>query len=317
GSGFVGAHIAVMLAQKGEESILFDLSDPPDTVTTADPSLKSKIGFVRGDVADLGAILKVAKDNNVEGIINSARLLTGVRECFRANAEGALNTMEAARSLDLKRIIFVSTSAVYRSTGDGSPNTEDTPRHGGAGVYGGTKYMGELMIELYSRQYGINGLIVRLSRIFGPGQNQVHPIGPLAGAAVTGKELKWKSGADHSLNYSYVKDCAEGIMAVYSAKDPKYQAYNIGEGRIVKHSYVIEKLKELVPSAKIDVGPGRLEFVGYGHPEGNILDVSRAKDDLDYHTQYGFERGLEDYVSYLRNTPDEAAKMANFSYRTD
>jgi len=111
------------------------------------------------------------------------------------------------------------------------------------------------MIELYSRQYGLNGLIVRLSRIFGPGQNQVHPIGPLSGAAVVGKELKWKSGADHGLNYSYVKDCAEGIIAVYSAENPKHQAYNIGEGRIVKNSYVIERLKELIPEAKIEIGP--------------------------------------------------------------
>ena len=200
----MGSHIAVMMAQRGEASILFDLSDPPSTITSADSTLRSKIKFERGDVADLEAIMKIAKDNQVEGIINSARLLTGVRECFRANAEGAFNTMEVARSLDLKKIIFVSTSAVYRNTGDGSPNTEDTPRHGGAGVYGGTKYMGELMIELYSRQYGLNGLIVRLSRIFGPGQNQVHPIGPLSGAAVVGKELKWTSGADHGLNYSYV-----------------------------------------------------------------------------------------------------------------
>ncbi|MEK0324780.1 MAG: NAD(P)-dependent oxidoreductase [Nitrosopumilus sp.] len=316
GSGFVGSHIALMLALRGEASILFDLSDPPRTITSADSTLRSKIKFARGDVADLEAIMKAAKDNQVEGIINSARLLTGVRECFRANAEGALNTMEEARSLDLKKIIFISTSAVYRNTGDGSPNTEDTPRHGGAGVYGGTKYMGELMIELYSRQYGLNGLIVRLSRIFGPGQNQVHPIGPLSGAAVVGKELKWKSGADHGLNYSYVKDCAEGIIAVYSAENPKHQAYNIGEGRIVKNSYVIERLKELIPEAKIEIGPGLLDFIGYNHPEGSILDSSRAKADLNYHVKYGFEKGLEEYVSHLKQNLDEAHKMANYSYKT-
>jgi len=94
----VGSHIALILAQRGEDSILFDLSDPPSTITNADSTLRSKIKFERGDVADLGAIMKAAKDNQVEGIINSARLLTGVRECFRANAEGALNTMEVARS---------------------------------------------------------------------------------------------------------------------------------------------------------------------------------------------------------------------------
>ncbi|MCH8022167.1 MAG: NAD(P)-dependent oxidoreductase [Thaumarchaeota archaeon] len=316
GSGFVGSHVALMLAQRGETSILFDLSDPPNTITSANQTLRSKIKFARGDVADLGAILKAAKDNQVTGIINSARLLTGVRECFRANVDGALNTMEVARGLDLKKIVFVSTSAVYRSTVDSSPNTEDTPRHGGAGVYGGTKYMGELMIELYSQQYGLNGLIIRLSRIFGPGQNQVHPIGPLAGAAVVGKELRWKSGADHGLNYSYVKDCAQGIIAAYFAENPKHRAYNIGEGRIVKHSYVIEKLRELIPTADIQIGPGRLEFIGYNHPEGSILDTSRAKADLNYQVQYGFEKGLEEYVAHLKRTPDEAHYMANFIYKT-
>ena len=99
----MGSHIDLMMAQKGEASILFYLSDPPRTITSADSTLRSMIKFERGDVADLGAIMKAAKDNQVEGIINSARLLTGVRECFRANAEGALNTMEVARSLDLKK----------------------------------------------------------------------------------------------------------------------------------------------------------------------------------------------------------------------
>jgi nucleoside-diphosphate-sugar epimerase len=81
--------------------------------------------------------------------------------------------------------------------------------------------------------------------------------------------------------------------------------YHIGPGKLYRLSQVVETLKQLVPEAKISVGPGMLPYVTQS-PVRGPLDIRRAERDLNYREQYSLHEALAHFIETVRTRSRKA-----------
>ncbi len=84
---------------------------------------------------------------------------------------------------------------------------------------------------------------------------------------------------------------------VQLARNLNHQVYNVGFGRAVTNREVVEAIRRAVPGASIDFAEG-FDPEGSGHTVG--MDTGRLREDTQFSPRYGIERGIADYVSWLR-----------------
>lgn len=317
GLGFVGAHICRYLVEAGEDVVAYDVTSRiPKTILEMDENKRSKIKVVLGSVTDVGTLLRTVKENNVTGIISLAVIMEAADvmppEAFRVNVGGCINVCEAARLMDLHRVVYFSTQGVYGAQKDLKPLKEDASVNPTAGIYHVSKYMAELAGNQYSRQFGVSFAAIRPYAIFGPGQQLMLALNVILANAMKNEALSWARGGDHPIDYTYVKDVAAAAVAVYNAKKPRYQVYNVSGGKLTTMREIVNIVKEHFPAAPINVGPGYIGRFGAWDLSQILtgpLDNSRIISDLGFKPPYGFEKGLEDFIYNLKENSSEAEQM--------
>lgn len=319
GLGFVGAHVCKTLAEKKHDVVAFDIvARIPSTITELPKNVRNRIRIVPGSVTDLATLLNAVKNHNVDGIISLAVVMEIAdlmpSEAMRVNVGGCVNVCEAARIMDLRRVVYYSTQGVYGATKDLKPLPEDSQLNPTAGIYQLSKYMCELVGKQYSTQYGLSFVAIRPSFIFGPGQREMFPMNVLLVHAIKGIPLSWKEGRQHPIDYTYVKDVAYGTALAYEAPKPKHSIYNITGGKLVTNNDVIKILKKQFPGARLKVGAGLMSRFGAWDMRKILsgpMDLTRAKNDLGFRHQYGYEKGIFDFIDYLRTHEAEMNAMAS------
>lgn len=152
GLGAIGSWVTRELVGQGKRAISYDAR--LDTTLVKD--MEDKFERVVGDILDLPSIIHTIKHYEAERIIHMAAALPDLCEAnplvgFRINVEGTLNVSEAARLMDIRRVVYASSRSVYDvSRGEYAhptykPIDEDYPK-APRDVYGATK--------LFCRAYG-------------------------------------------------------------------------------------------------------------------------------------------------------------------
>jgi UDP-glucose 4-epimerase len=93
-----------------------------------------------------------------------------------------------------------------------------------------------------------------------------------------------------------VKDCAAGIQLLHMAEKLLHRSYNIGGGKAVSNRELAGAVRKAVPDAQAPLEKGR----GPRAKDDNWMDLSRISADVGYTPAYDVERGVADYVQWLR-----------------
>jgi UDP-glucose 4-epimerase len=296
GLGFIGSHTARALLDVGESCVLTQhrASARPDFLTESGVLIESL------DCADEHAFLDLGRRHDITGIVHLAGGDLGTLDpidYLRANTLGLLNALRAAREWDVSRISIASTVGVYLGVPD-VPFREDAPlpmvpMHPTPVV----KRSAELFASLVADSSGLDVVSLRLSTIWGPLIRNLEPVVPrLVHAAVCGSDPS-PFYADDGADLCYVKDCARGIALLQLADTLHHRTYNVADGRATKNSDVAAAIKAVLPGASVDLLPGR-DLDGPG--ADTYLDISRIRSDTGYQPEYGVERGIAEYVDWLR-----------------
>jgi UDP-glucose 4-epimerase len=98
--------------------------------------------------------------------------------------------------------------------------------------------------------------------------------------------------------YVYVKDVARAFAQCRQAKEQIAGVYNIGTG--VLHSYieVVDKIKEVLPLARIQIADQDTSMVPY-LVRDQAYDISKAGRTFGYSPRFTLTAGLQDYVQEL------------------
>lgn len=158
GSGFLGINLIRYLLDRGHKVINYDIAkfEYPEI---------NKITSVVGDVRNPELLEKSMKGSDIVVHCAAALPLYSEEDIFTTDIDGTRNTLESARKLGIKRVVFISSTAVY-GVPDHHPLYE-TDKLVGVGPYGEAKIRAEKVCEDY-RKKGLCVSIIRPKSFIGP-----------------------------------------------------------------------------------------------------------------------------------------------------
>ena len=278
GTGFIGARIAHRLVECGERVISLDVI--PDTTSVA--HLRDKVTLLRGDVGRIDDVMSAIKTYQIGRIVDMAYILNAesdqeTHSAIRVNALGVSNAFEAARLLDVERVIYASSIAVYGDQslyGERPIAEQDMPAP--TSLYGAAKLLNEHEAALYRQTYGLSMIGIRIGVVFGHGRLRGQGLWAdrFVSDPAVGKPVALPFACDTRASLIYVDDVAELFVRVLTATGPLHAIYNSG-GENVCLDELVSQVHQILPDAEYTYGTGRLNLP-------YILDSTRAESEFEW-----------------------------------
>ena len=297
GTGFIGSRVSKKLVDLGESVVAFDFSPASELIK----GYEDKIKIVRGDVLSIEEIMSAIKAHKVEKIIHFAYVLeiesmVNPHLAVKVNCLGTNNVFEAARIMDVKRVLFASSITAYGphdKHGDKALN-EDAPLYP-ITVYGSCKAFCEFMAKSYLDTYGMETYVLRVGSAFGPGRTggATAFVSNITTLPALGEPLSIPLKSSTYFPYSSVDDVAQAFVTVCQADSNqlKHTLYNIG-GHTHQGTEVADRIKELIPYATINFGDMDIYYV-------YRIDNTRLREDTGF-TLTPMREGLKENINEVR-----------------
>jgi len=308
GSGLVGAYAVQMLMGRGERPVIFDVA-LNERLLSAVGVDTSKVTMIRGDMADMPALISAIRDNDCDQIIHLAAFLgeevqrrpySGVR----LNFMGTINVFEAARLENVKRVVFPSSGTVYLgSLGEGVKQIDENIPMNPPSVYAATKASCEFMGRAYAKRYGFEFICLRYTGgLYGPSPAALKATREIAiqqmiRAAVKGEAAKinWPYGPSEIL---YGKDAAKGTVLAVCKDNFTDTLFHIGNADMVSGEDIVQAIRKKFRGSNIELVKAENPMP---YPESRLSsDFSRAKEQLGYEPDYPIDKAVEDYGATLK-----------------
>jgi UDP-glucose 4-epimerase len=120
-------------------------------------------------------------------------------------------------------------------------------------------------------------------------------IAELIRTCVDGRPYRLERGADHRFHFVRVEDVAAATLGTLRSTTLRRRTYKVAGGPQTTFAAAAALVAQAVPGAVIEIGPGVLELDQQGQ-----FDISAAARDLGYRPAWPVERGIPDYVAWLR-----------------
>ena len=300
GAGFIGSHLAEELVRRGHRVRVAD-----SLVTGKRSNLDHIRGveFVEGDLADLDFAKSAAAD--CEYVLHQAAIPSVPRSVKdpitsnRANVDGTLNMLVAARDAGAKRLVFAASSSAYGDTPT-LPKHEGMPT-GPLSPYALQKVVGEQYLQMFTRLYGLETVSIRYFNVFGPRQDPSSPysgvISVFATALLENRPPKIYGDGEQTRDFTYVANVVDGVIRACQAPKASGEIVNVATGGRVSLNRLFYAMRDLVG--------GTLEPV-YAEPRmGDVrdsqADIHKAKALLGYEPIVSFEDGLAQTIAWYRS----------------
>ena len=210
----------------------------------------------------------------------------------RVMSEGLLNLLELSDKYEVRKFIYISSSMVY---GDFKDDVKEDYDCRPQGQYGILKLAGEWLVKDYSRRTNIAHTIIRPSAVYGPLDVEDRVISKFILRAMRGDTLR-VNGAGETLDFTYVADAADGIVAASLSDNTDNKTYNITKS----HSHTLLDAAKLavkvVGKGEIEVGERDLDF-----PSRGALNIDAARRDFGFDPKIDVEEGFQIYYDWLKN----------------
>jgi UDP-glucose 4-epimerase len=274
--GFVGQHVLKGLAERGFDAVGTDRLTGEGTAT-ANINQFDEIDEVFGQakpdaVVHLAAICGTSGTNEVEQSMRQPLLN------FKTNIFGTANVCEACRRHGVKKLIYMSSFAVYGKTGkDRLPITEQTSTSANH-AYAVSKLAGEEVVKTYSKDFGIKSVILRTPNIAGEFQKERNVLREFIECAQHGKPMVIYGDGNHIREFIHPTDLTDAFANMLSFL----------EGDVVTDLFVIGnkgiQARVLADTIAARVGKGEIEY--RPNPLGvtfdQYSDFSKATRILSY-----------------------------------
>ena len=212
----------------------------------------------------------------------------------RVMSEGLLNLLEESKLSSVKKFIYISSSMIY---GDFTDDVTEDAICNPQGQYGIMKLAGEWLVKDYSRRGYFNHTIIRPSAVYGPLDVEDRVIAKFMLTAMRGGVLN-VNGAGETLDFTYVDDAADGIVAAALNESTNNKTYNITKSHSRTLLEAAELAVKIVGKGSINVRDKDADF-----PSRGALNIDAARNDFGYNPKVDVEEGFEKYYDWLSNSP--------------
>ena len=320
GAGMIGSLAAARIAaEHGERPVLYDIAFNERNL--AERLEDGSVDLVKGDIGDIGDLLRTIESHGVERIIHTASLLT--RDLIprpvagvRVNVMGTLNVLEAARMAGLDRVVFCGSTVVTMGRRAVAP-TDDTVEDFNLRVvseyppslYASMKLASEWLCHNYADSYGLDTAVVRFGGVFGPwhgvpGGGPSKLLKQLIECAHFGRTYRIAQPDLHrqGMDYTYSIDGAQGLVRAAFAPEVTNRVYSATMGELHTISAIIS-LIEQAAGRPIELEVTQDDsMTKYGNPT-SPMDLTASRRDLGYEVEYPMDAAVADYLQWLAGHP--------------
>jgi UDP-glucuronate 4-epimerase len=302
GAGFIGMHLTKRLLKVDHQVSIIDCFH---TYYSADRKKKhlKVIHFPAGDLYEVDLVNRektraIIHELKPDAVIHLAAL-PGVAYSLEEplkyvdfDIKATINIVEACGEAGVKQFLFASSSSVY---GDkpGRPLKEEDADGMTISPYAASKWSAESFCHMYAHMYDMHVNILRFFTVYGPWGRP-----DMAIPKFISKLLKNESisifGSDSGRDYTYIDDIIHGIELTLQ-KGRSGETYNLGSGRVVKMTALLEVLHRHFPGMNVNYDTYRLGDVYSTHS-----DISKAQSHLGYSPTTTIEDGIQNTILWAK-----------------
>ncbi len=300
GAGFIGSHLVEGLLARGcRVRVADDLSTGSLSNLAA---VRDRIEFLQADLADLEQAREAVK--GVDAILHEAAIPSVPRSVAdpvgsnRANIDGTLNTLVAARDEGVKRFVYAASSSAY-GPGPELPKVETLPPDP-ISPYAIGKLTGEFYCQAFYRLYGLPTICLRYFNVFGPRQDPNSEYAAVIPKFITrllrGERPVIYGDGEQSRDFTYVDNVVHANLLALETDRGFGEMMNAACGERFTLNELFRRLCEITGVRCEPVyEPERPGDVKHSH-----ADISKARTLLGYEPLVSFEEGLRRTVEYFR-----------------
>ena len=309
GTGVIGAEVARLLLDRGEERVvLFDRNSSTRRLGDA----ADRVEVVRGDLGIFSHVLDAVDRARPAAIYHLGGMLSLLCEAdppaaIESNALGTFHVLEAARLFAVPQVLFASSIATYRDDLGNGP-LDDATLQRPTLLYGATKLFGELLGRFYRRKYGLDFRGLRYPAIVAPGVTTpgvLQYTSWVIEAAATGRPFTITVEPRTRPPVLYVKDAARAMIELAAAPRERIRTINYlvtGTEPMPTAGELAELVRDRVPGARIDFAPDS-GLQALLDEMVRPIDDGKARAEWGWRPDYGLEAMVDDFLQELRLHP--------------
>jgi nucleoside-diphosphate-sugar epimerase len=302
--GFIGSSLAHELLRRGEQVRGVDNFSTGKRENLS--QILNQIDIREADILDLNAMHQAC--SGVDYVLHQAAIPSVPKSVLdpigsnRANIDGTVNVLVAARDAKVKRVVYASSSSAY---GD----TPTLPKHEAMmpdpiSPYAVAKLASERYMISFYRCYGLETVSLRYFNIFGPRQDPSSPYSGVLAKFITqmlrDQQPTMFGDGEQSRDFTYIDNAVEANLL--ACKAPAAQAagkvFNVATGRRVTLNETFTFLQQLTSYS----GSAIYAAERSGDIKHSLADISAAEQHLAYKPKVNFEEGLRKTVDWYRSS---------------
>lgn len=308
GLGLIGHNVVRRLQTQGHTVSIIDCKTNYGIIpqTQLDHLLAERIkgldlsGLYVKDIADAAEIDHIFNIEQPEIVIHCASFprqkVVNANPALgsRVMSEGLINLLEASNIYEVRKFIYISSSMVY---GDFKDDVTEDAECRPQGQYGILKLAGEWLVEDYAHRTNLAYTIIRPSAVYGPLDVEDRVISKFILNAMRGIPLK-VNGASETLDFTYVDDAADGIVAAALSDNTDNKTYNITKSHSHSLLDAANLAVKVAGQGEIILGNRDLDF-----PSRGALNIDAARRDFRFDPKVDVEQGFQNYYDWLKSDP--------------
>jgi len=313
GAGFIGSHLVEELLGLGQTVCVLDnlatgkRGNVDAVLAAAGQDAAARCTFIEGDIADAATAARASE--GVDYVLHQAALgsvprsIADPRASHRANVDGFLEMLIAARDAGVKRFVYASSSSVY---GD-EPNLPKVEARVGRVLspYAGTKAVNELYAGFFQLTYGLECIGLRYFNVFGPRQD---PDGAYAAvmpkwvkALLLGQPCTINGDGETSRDFCYVKNAVQAnLLSAAAPAASTDTAYNVAFGERTTLTDLFALLRDGLAADRPELSSAQPVYADFraGDVRHSLADIGKAREKLGYAPTHDVKSGIGEALAW-------------------
>jgi len=288
GAGFIGSHLVERLLADGHTVIVLDNFVTGRVENLANLKQNPRLRIIQADVAEVDSIRPFFE--GIDWVFHLAALADIVPSIqhplkyHRANVDGTIAVLEAARAAGVKRFLYAASSSCY-----GIPAQYPTPETAPIRPmypYALTKYLGEQCVMHWHKIYHLPCISLRLFNVFGPRARTSGTYGAVFGVflaqKLAGKPFTVVGDGEQMRDFTFVTDVAAAFVRA-AESNIEGENFNVGSGG----SYSVNSLVSLLGGEVVHI-PKRP-----GEPDCTFADTTKIAQAMGWKPAISFKQGVQ------------------------
>jgi len=294
--GFIGSHLTETLVKAGYDVRAFALYNSFGQWGWLDhiPEIKNDLDVFMGDIRDPHGVRTAMQGCDV--VLHLAALIAipysyhSPDTYIDTNVKGTLNIVQAAKDLDISRVVCTSTSEVY-GTALFAPITEEHPLQPQS-PYSASKISADAIALSFYNSFETPVSVLRPFNTYGPRQSCRAVIPTIIGQLASGKR-EISLGALHpTRDFTFVKDTAQGFIDAMHCGELIGNTVNIGSNYEISIGDLAHLIADVMGcEITIETEDQRLRPKN-SEVERLLADTQKAQSIMNWNPAFGGEQGL-------------------------